>query len=101
MHQHASVLWGSNAGIVAHHCGEKVAEPESKVFFIIHSIYHIYVSTLTYDHELSVMTKRMNLRIQMSEIRFLSRVAELSFRDRMRSSYIWRELRLEPLLLRV
>ncbi len=66
------------------------------------SIYQsIYVPTLTYGHELWVVTERMRLRIQAAEMSFLCRVAGLSLRDRVRSSDIWRELRVEPLLLHV
>jgi len=41
------------------------------------------------------VTERMRLRIQAAKIR----VAGLSLRDRVRSSDIWRELGVEPLLL--
>ena len=66
------------------------------------SIYQsIYVPTLTYGHELWVVTERMRSRIQAAEMSFLCRVAGLSLRDRVRSSDIRRELGVEPLLLRV
>ena len=56
----------------------------------------MYVSTLTYDHELWVVTERMRSRIQMS---FLRRVAWFSLSDRMRSLDIQGRLRVElPLL---
>ena len=43
------------------------------------SIYRsIYVSTLTYGHELWVVTERTTLRIQVAEMGFLCRVSELS-----------------------
>ncbi|KAI3377011.1 hypothetical protein L3Q82_000237 [Scortum barcoo] len=42
---------------------------------------------------------RMRLWIQASEMSFLHRVAGLSLRDNVRSSDIWRKLRVEPLLL--
>ncbi len=56
----------------------------------------IYVPTLTYGHELWVVTERMRLQIQTAEISFLRRVAGLSLRE-------GEELRLgvEPPLLRV
>ncbi|KAK3530893.1 hypothetical protein QTP70_004413 [Hemibagrus guttatus] len=48
------------------------------------SIYQsIYVPTLTYGHELWVMTERIRSRIQAAEISFLRRVAYLSLRDRI------------------
>ena len=53
----------------------------------------IYVTALTYGHELWVMIERMKLWIQADEMSFLRRVARLSFRDRVRRS--------ELLLLRV
>ncbi|KAI3377174.1 hypothetical protein L3Q82_009086 [Scortum barcoo] len=51
------------------------------------SIYRsIYVPTLTYGHELWVMTERTRSRIQAAEMSFLRRVAGRSLRDRVRSS---------------
>ncbi|TWW53113.1 R2 Retrovirus-related Pol polyprotein from type I retrotransposable element [Takifugu flavidus] len=61
----------------------------------------IFVPTLTYGHELWVMTERTRSRVQVAEISFLRRVAGLSLRDRVRSSAIREELRVEPLLLHV
>jgi len=67
------------------------------------SIYwSVYVPTLTYGHELWVVTERTRLRIQAADMSFLRRVAGLSLRDRVRScSDIRRELGVEPLLLHV
>ncbi|KAK3533936.1 hypothetical protein QTP70_034935, partial [Hemibagrus guttatus] len=66
------------------------------------SIYQsIYVPTLTYGHELWVMTERVRSRIQAAEMSFLCRVAGLSLRDRVRSSVTWEELGVEPLLLHI
>ncbi|TKS64956.1 LINE-1 reverse transcriptase -like protein [Collichthys lucidus] len=66
------------------------------------SIYQsIYVPTLTYGHELWVVTKRTRSRIQAAEMSFLRRVAGLSLRDRVRSSAIREELRVQPLHLRI
>jgi len=66
------------------------------------SIYRsIYVPTLTYGHELWVVTERMRSRIQAAKMRFLRRVSGLSLGHRVRSSDIRRELGVEPLLLRV
>ncbi len=66
------------------------------------SIYQsIYVPTLTYGHELWVMTERTRSRIQAAEMSFLRRVAGRSLRDRVRSSVTREELRVEPLLLHV
>ncbi len=64
------------------------------------SIYQsIYVPTLTYGHELWVMTERTRSRIQAAEMSFLRRVTGRSLRDRVRSSVAREELRVEPLLL--
>ncbi len=64
------------------------------------SIYRsIYIPTLTYGHELWVMTERTRSRIQAAEISFLRRVARRSLRDRVRSSVTREELRVEQLLL--
>ncbi len=60
------------------------------------SIYlSIYVPTLTYGHELWVMTERTRSRIQADEMSFLRRVAWHSLRDRVRSSVTREELRVE------
>ncbi|KAK3522957.1 hypothetical protein QTP86_010312 [Hemibagrus guttatus] len=66
------------------------------------SIYQsIYAPTLTYGHELWVMTERVRSRIQAAEMSFLRRVAGRSLRDRVRSSVTREELGVEPLLLRI
>ncbi|KAK3506845.1 hypothetical protein QTP70_029252 [Hemibagrus guttatus] len=66
------------------------------------SIYQsIYVPTLTYGHELWVMTERIRARIQAAEMSFLHSVAGRSLRDRVRSSVTWEELGVEPLLLHI
>ncbi|XP_061624941.1 uncharacterized protein ntng2a isoform X5 [Phyllopteryx taeniolatus] len=64
------------------------------------SIYRsIYVPTLTYGQELWVVTERTRSRIQAAERSFLRRVSGLSLRERVRSSVIREDLRVEPLLL--
>ncbi|KAK3524132.1 hypothetical protein QTP70_018031, partial [Hemibagrus guttatus] len=66
------------------------------------SIYQsIYVPTLTYGHELWVMTERVRSRIQAAEMSFLRRVAGRSLRDRVRSSVTREELGVQPLLLHI
>ncbi|KAK3531242.1 hypothetical protein QTP70_015215, partial [Hemibagrus guttatus] len=66
------------------------------------SIYQsIYVPTLTYGHELWVMTERIRSRIQAAEMSFRRRVAGRSLRDRVRSSVTREELGVEPLLLHI
>ncbi len=60
------------------------------------SIYRsIYVPTLTYGHELWVMTERTRSRIQVAEMSFLRRVSGHSLRDRVKSSVTREELRVE------
>ena len=75
-----------------------VSELSRKKLLIYQSI---YVPTLTYPHKLWVVAESTRLRIQVAKMSFLPRVAGLSLRDRVRSSDIWRELGVEPLLLRV
>ena len=58
----------------------------------------IFVPTLTYGHESWVMTERTRSRVQAAEMGFLRRVAGVSLRDRVRSSAIREELRVELLL---
>ncbi|KAI3366038.1 hypothetical protein L3Q82_009865 [Scortum barcoo] len=66
------------------------------------SIYRsIYAPTITYGHELWVMTERTRSRIQAAEMSFLRRVAGCSLRDRVRSSVTREELGVEPLLLHI
>uniref|UniRef100_A0A8C6MBU3 Reverse transcriptase domain-containing protein n=1 Tax=Nothobranchius furzeri TaxID=105023 RepID=A0A8C6MBU3_NOTFU len=66
------------------------------------SIYQsIYISTLTYGHELWVVTERTRSRIQAAEVSFLCRVAWLSLRDRVRSSVIPEWLGVDLLLLHI
>ncbi|KAK3517849.1 hypothetical protein QTP70_020994 [Hemibagrus guttatus] len=66
------------------------------------SIYQsIYVPTLTYGHELWVMTERARSWIQAAEMSFLRRVAGHSLRDTVRSSVTREELGVELLLLHI
>ncbi|TWW77030.1 hypothetical protein D4764_12G0004200 [Takifugu flavidus] len=52
----------------------------------------IFVPTLTYGHELWVMTERTKSWVQAAEMSFLRMVAGLSLRDRVRSSAIREKL---------
>uniref|UniRef100_A0A8C6NIQ5 Reverse transcriptase domain-containing protein n=1 Tax=Nothobranchius furzeri TaxID=105023 RepID=A0A8C6NIQ5_NOTFU len=61
----------------------------------------IFVPTLTYGHELWVVTERTRSQIQAAEMSFLRRVAGLSLRDRVRSSVIQEGLGVDPLLLHI
>ena len=60
----------------------------------------MYVQTLTYGHELWVVTKRIRSQIQAADFSFPRRTAGLSLRDKVKSSDIRCELRVETLLLR-
>ena len=59
----------------------------------------IFVPTLTYGHEVWVMTESIRSRVQAAEMGFLRRVAGISLRDRVRSSITRERLGVEPLLL--
>jgi exonuclease III len=61
----------------------------------------IFIPTLTYGHELWVVTERTRSRIQAAEMRFLRRIAGLTLRHRVRSSAIREKLNVEPLLLQI
>ena len=61
----------------------------------------IYVPTLTYGHEIWVMTERIRFRIQAAEMGFFRRVAGRSLRNWVRSSVTQEELGVEPLLLHI
>ena len=66
------------------------------------SIYQlIFVPTLTYGHELRLVTERRRSRVQASEMTYLCRVARLSLIERVRNSVIREELGVEPLFLYV
>ncbi|KAK3509762.1 hypothetical protein QTP70_008395 [Hemibagrus guttatus] len=89
----AAVMWSMYQSVVV----KKELSRKAKL-----SIYQsIYVPTLTYGHELWVMTERVRSRIQAAEMSFLCRVAGRSLRDRVRSSVTREELRVEPLLLHI
>ncbi|KAI3358013.1 hypothetical protein L3Q82_003033 [Scortum barcoo] len=62
-------------------------EPSRKVKLSIY--WSVYGPTLTYGHELWVMTERTRSRIQAAEMSFLRRAAGRSLRDRVRSSVTW------------
>ncbi|KAK3552130.1 hypothetical protein QTP86_001508 [Hemibagrus guttatus] len=74
-------------------------EPSPKAKLLIYQ--SIYAPTLTYGHELWVMTERVRSRIQAAKMSFLHRVAGRSLRDRVRSSVTREELGVEPLLLHI
>lgn len=60
----------------------------------------VYVPTLTYGHEIWVVTERIRSRIQAAEMRFLRGVAGITRRDRVRNTRVREALNVEQLLLR-
>uniref|UniRef100_A0AAY5JVS7 Reverse transcriptase domain-containing protein n=1 Tax=Esox lucius TaxID=8010 RepID=A0AAY5JVS7_ESOLU len=89
----SAVMWSMYRSVVV----KKEVSRKAKL-----SIYRsIYVPTLTYGHELCVMTERTRSRIQAAEMNFIRRVAGRSLRNRVRSSVTREEHRVEPLLLHI
>ncbi|KAK3572533.1 hypothetical protein QTP86_034321, partial [Hemibagrus guttatus] len=89
----AAVMWSMYRSVVV----KKELSRKAKL-----SIYQsIYAPTLTYGHELWVMTERVRSRIQAAKMSFLRRVAGRSLRDRVRSSVTREELGVKPLLLHI
>ena len=76
-------------------------EPPASILLLLFLHQSIFVPTLTYGHELWVVTERTRSRVQAAEMSFLRRVAGLSLRDRVRSSVIREELGVDPLLLHI
>lgn len=60
-----------------------------------------YIPILSYGQKLWVLAERMSSWIQVTEIRFLQRIAGLLFSDRMRKSVIQEGRRFEPVLLHI
>ena len=60
----------------------------------------VFVPTLTYGHEIWVMTERIRSRIQAAEMRFLRAIAGVTRLDRVRNTVVRGELNVEQLLLR-
>ena len=56
---------------------------------------------LTYGHESWVMTERMRLQVQASEMRSLRRIEGITLCNKVRSSKIRKCINIEPLLLRI
>ena len=88
---------GSNEGAAPVRCGEEGAEPEGEAFkLLLHLCSNPHLCS-----QIWVLTQRMRLWIQAAEMSFLQRGTGLSLRDRGRSSTIWKELGVEPLLLHI
>ena len=79
------------------HWGKESAEPEGKAFNLLDHL----VTTLTYDREIWVVIKRTRSQIPAAEMGFLCGVTGLSLIYRVKSLALWRELGVEPLLLRI
>ena len=54
-----------------------------------------------YGHESWVMTERMRLQVQASEMRFVQRIEGVTLFNKVRRSEIQKSLNIEPLLLRI
>jgi len=90
------------AGVVMRQLGRRVLgrrELSRKAKLAVYR--SIFIPTLTYGHELWVMTDRTRPRVQAAEMRFLRRVVGRTLFDRVRNSATREELRVEPLLLEV
>ena len=61
----------------------------------------VFIPILTHGHESWVMTERVRLQVQASEMRFLRRIEVVTLFNKMRSSEIRESLDIEPLLLRI
>ena len=61
----------------------------------------IFVPILTFGHESWVMTERMRLRVQASEMSFLRRIKRVTLLDKVCNSEIHNSLNVESLLLRL
>ena len=87
-------------GVVLHAlCRKVVMKRELSQKAKLSIYWSVFVHTLTYGHELWVMTERMRSQVQAAKISFLHMMGGVSLRDRVRSSAIQEGLGVEPLLL--
>lgn len=84
-------------GLLLDHCSEEGAELEG------HSpdLPSIPYPTITYGHELYIVTERMKSQIQMADMSLLLRLGVLSISDRLRGLDIRREFGADPLFLHI
>ena len=61
----------------------------------------VIVPILIYGQESWVITKRVRSQVQVSEMKFLRRIKEVTLFNKMRSSKIQKSLNIELLLLRI
>ena len=61
----------------------------------------VLIPILTYGHEWWVVTERVRLQVQASEMRFLRRIEEVTLFYKVRSAEIRKSLNIEPLLLQI
>ena len=61
----------------------------------------VFVPIFIYGHESWVMTKRVKLQVQASEMRFLQKIKGVKLFNKVRSSEIRKSLNIEPLLLQI
>ena len=92
---------GAAAGVMRSLCWSAVVKKELSQKAKLSIYLSIYVHTLTYVHELWVVTERMRAPIQAAKMSFLCRLVGCYLRDRVRSSVTWEELGVEPLLLHI
>ena len=86
-------------GVVLHAlCRKVVMKRELSQKAKLSIYWSVFVHTLTYGHELWVMTERMRSQVQAAKMSFLM-MGGVSLRDRVRSSAIQEGLGVEPLLL--
>ena len=60
-----------------------------------------FVPILTYGHESWVITERVRLQVQASEMRFLQRIEGVTLFNKVRGCEIRNSLNIKPLLLRI
>ena len=61
----------------------------------------VFVPILSYGHESWVMTKRVRLQVQASEMSFLRKIKGVTLFNKVRSSKVRKSLNIEPLLFRI
>ena len=61
----------------------------------------VFVPILTYGHESWVMTEKVRLQVQASEMRFLRKIEGVTLFIKIRSSEIRKSLNIDPLLLQI
>jgi len=60
----------------------------------------VFVPILTYGHDSWVMTERIQSQVQVAEMGILRGVHDVTYRDKVHSCEIRKDLNIKPLLLR-